>query len=147
MNRPIGILLTGPVAFWTGSAEFELLSVLDKGNEICDRMCRTWRKWNGNGDVRSQIWTGEVGPITVNIFTNWIVNRRFKGPNFEHCSVCDLYQRSNSILYDFSSCNSVSLDSLHNTFCMQMYGCELWNLSNDQDEQFKIAWRKVKRRI
>ena len=33
----------------------KLLSVLDKGNEICDGMCRTWRKWNGNGDVRSQI--------------------------------------------------------------------------------------------
>ena len=62
-------------------------------------------------------------------------------------SVCDLYQRSNSIIYDFSSCNSVSLDSLHNTLCMHMYGCELWNLSNGQDEKFKIAWRKVKRRI
>ena len=62
-------------------------------------------------------------------------------------SVCDLYQRSNSIISDFSSCNSVSLDSLHNTFCMHMYGCELWNLSNGQDEKFKIAWRKVKRII
>ena len=31
-------------------------------------------------------------------------------------SVCDVYQRSNSIISDFSSCNSVSLDSLHNTF-------------------------------
>ena len=30
----------------------KLVSVLDKGNEICDGMCRTW---NGNGDVRSQI--------------------------------------------------------------------------------------------
>ena len=52
-------------------------------------------------------------------------------------SVCDLYQRSNSIISDFSSCNSVSLDSLHNTFCMHMYGCELWNLSNGHDEKFK----------
>ena len=59
-------------------------------------------------------------------------------------SVCDLYQRSNSSIPDFSSCNSLSIDSLHNTFCMHMYGCELWNLSNDQDEKFKMAWRKVK---
>ena len=51
----------------------KLLSVLHKWNEkICDGMSRTW---NGNGDVRSQIWTGGVGPITVNILTNWI------GPN------------------------------------------------------------------
>ena len=61
--------------------------------------------------------------------------------------MCDLYQRSNSIISDFSSCNSVSLDSLHKTCCMHMYGCELWNLSNGQDEKFKIPWRKVKRRI
>ena len=32
--------------------------------------------------------------------------------------------------------NSVSLDSVHNTFCMHMYDCELWNLSNGQDEKF-----------
>ena len=62
-------------------------------------------------------------------------------------SVYDLYQRSNIIISDFSSCNSVSLDSLHNIFCMHMYGCELWNVSNGHDEKFKIAWRKVKRRI
>ena len=30
---------------------------------------------------------------------------------------------------------------------MHMYGCELWNLSYDPIEKFKIAWRKVKRRI
>ena len=61
--------------------------------------------------------------------------------------VCDLYQRSNSIISDFSSCNGVSLDSLHNTFCMHMYECELWKLSNGQDEKYKIAWSKVKRSI
>ena len=33
----------------------KLLSVLDKRTEICDGMCRTWRKWNGNGDVRNPI--------------------------------------------------------------------------------------------
>ena len=44
-------------------------------------------------------------------------------------NVCDFYQRSNSVLANFSGCDSESLDSLHNTFCMHMYGCELWNLS------------------
>ena len=33
----------------------KLSSALDKRNEICDGMCRTWRTWNDNGDVRSQI--------------------------------------------------------------------------------------------
>ena len=54
----------------------------------------------------------------------------------KHTSVHDVHPHSN-----------VSLDSLHNTFCMHIYGCELWNLSNGQDEKFKIVWCKVKRRI
>ena len=44
-------------------------------------------------------------------------------------SVCDLYQRSNSTISDFNACNSDTLDRLHASFCMHMYGCELWNLS------------------
>ena len=61
--------------------------------------------------------------------------------------MCDLYLRSNSIISDFCSCNSVSLDCLHNIFCMHIAGCELTNWSNGQDEKFKIDLRKVKRRI
>ena len=30
--------------------------------------------------------------------------------------VCDLYQRSNSVISDFNVCDSVSLDSLHQTY-------------------------------
>ena len=36
--------------------------------------------------------------------------------------VCDLYQHSNSVISDFNVCDSVSLDSLHQTYCMHMYG-------------------------
>ena len=62
-------------------------------------------------------------------------------------SVCDFYQRSNSIINDFRVCNIETLDTLNYIFCMHMYGCELWNLSYGSIEKFKIAWRKVKRRI
>ena len=61
--------------------------------------------------------------------------------------VCDFYQRSNSILDDFRACDSDIVDKLHTTFCMHMYGCELWNLSYGNVEKYKTAWRKVKRRI
>ena len=43
--------------------------------------------------------------------------------------VCDLYKRSNWIISDFRVCDSSTLDSLHRTYCMHMYGCELWNLN------------------
>ncbi len=61
--------------------------------------------------------------------------------------VCDLYQRSNSTIDDFCVCEVQTLDKLHDTFCMHMYGCELWNLSYGNIDKFKIAWRRVKRRI
>ena len=61
--------------------------------------------------------------------------------------ICDFYQCSNSVISDFRVCDSITLDKLHSTFCMYMYGCELWNLTCGAIDNFKIAWRKVKRRI
>ena len=34
-----------------------------------------------------------------------------------------------------------------NTYCMHMYGCELWDLSCKYIDEFKVAWRKIKRRV
>ena len=50
------------------------------------------------------------------------------------------------LLYsDFRVCDSSTLDSLHRTYCMHMYGCELWDINYKYE--FKVAWRKIKRRI
>ena len=63
--------------------------------------------------------------------------------------VCDLYQRSNNVISDFNACDNVTLDALHQTYCMHMYGCELWNLNCTYMyvTKFITAWRKIKRRI
>ena len=39
------------------------------------------------------------------------------------------------------------IDNLHRTYCMHMYGCELWNLNDKTIDAFRIVWRKIKRRI
>ena len=62
-------------------------------------------------------------------------------------TICDLYQRSNRVISDFRVCDSNALDSLHRTYCMHMYGCELWDLNCNYIKGFKVAWRKIKRRI
>ena len=62
-------------------------------------------------------------------------------------SVSDLYQRSNWVISDFQACDSNTLDNLHRTYCMHMYGCELWDLNCNYVTDFKVAWRKIKRRI
>ena len=58
-----------------------------------------------------------------------------------------MYQRSNLLISQFRSCDSETLDRLHKTYCMHMYGCELWNLSCSYINGYKVAWRKIKRRI
>ena len=62
-------------------------------------------------------------------------------------SVSDLYQRSNWVISDFRACDSNTLDNFHRTYCMHMYGCELWDLNCNYVTDFKVAWRKIKRRI
>ena len=55
-------------------------------------------------------------------------------------NVCDLYQRSNLLISDFKVCDS-------QTYCMHMYGSELWNLNCNYVDEFRVACRKIKRRI
>ena len=62
-------------------------------------------------------------------------------------NVCDLYQLSNSIITEFRVCDSETLDSLHSTFCIYMYGSGLWNLISSYIDKYIIAWRKIKRHI
>ena len=63
-------------------------------------------------------------------------------------NLCEFYQRSNySVISDFSICDSDTLDNVHFTFCMHMYGCELWNLNKSDVQKCYIAWRKVKPKV
>ena len=62
-------------------------------------------------------------------------------------NVCDLFQRSNLVISDFRVCDSETLDCLHKTYCMNMYGSELWDLNCNYVDQFRVVWRKITRRI
>ena len=55
-------------------------------------------------------------------------------------NVCDLYQRSNLLISDFRVCDCITLGSLFNTYCMHMYGCELWDSSCKYVDEFKVAY-------
>ena len=61
-------------------------------------------------------------------------------------SVCDQYKRSYWVISDFRVCDSNTLDSLHGVYCVHMYGSELWDLNCKYVSEFKVAWRKIKRR-
>ena len=46
-----------------------------------------------------------------------------------NCIIVQLYHCKSGRNNDFSACDSVTLDSLHQTYCMHMYGVKLWNLN------------------
>ena len=74
-----------------------------------------------------------LGPICLNTPPKSIVDNDKHLGNYRSndihdinivSSVCDLYQQSSSTISDFNACNSDTLDRLHSSFCMHMYGFE-----------------------
>ena len=72
----------------------------------------------------------------------------------EFDDICDITHRRNSFVGQVNSvlCFFNKLDfivklKLFKSYCTSIYGCELWPLSNSDNEVFCIAWRKALRRI
>ena len=98
--------------------------------------------------------SSEISPIYLNGTAVTVVNKDHKhlvntiSPDIYDrnivSNVFDFYQRSNSVISDFSICDSETLDKVHSTFCMHMYGCELWNLNSSDVQKFYIALAQSK---
>ena len=56
-------------------------------------------------------------------------------------AVCRFIGKTNAIVCDFGCCDSSTLVNIHITFCMELYGCELWNISSKYTEEMHTAWR------
>ena len=55
--------------------------------------------------------------------------------------------RTNNVMADFNA-QSSTLAVLYNSYCMNVYGSQLWCFNNYKSvERFYIAWRKTIRRI
>ena len=62
-------------------------------------------------------------------------------------SVNSFYVKSNSVLRDFNLLPCDVIFSLLSTYCMDAYGCQLWNYSNNSNDRYYCAWRKVLRHM
>ena len=62
-------------------------------------------------------------------------------------TLCAFNAKGNHIISDFSMLDGFSLQKLLTTYCMSLYGCEIWNYdSRYVNEMFK-AWRKMMRKL
>ena len=60
----------------------------------------------------------------------------------------DMYAKLNLLYCQFSKCSPCVLYTLFNSYCMSLYGSQLWNYENTSVMEFLyIAWRKCVRRI
>ena len=91
----------------------------------------------GNTTVRTSLHEKHLG----NFISNNIYDRNIK----EH--VCRFIGKTNAILCDFGCCDSSTLVNIHRTFCMDLYGCQLWNISSKYTEEMHTAWRIAMRKI
>ena len=59
----------------------------------------------------------------------------------------DFVGQVNNVLCFFNKLNPGVKYKLFQSYCMSIYGCELWLLSNDKINDFCVVWRKSLRRI
>ena len=62
-------------------------------------------------------------------------------------AVNDLNCKLNNLLADFSHCNSSTLSVLFQSYCMNVYGCQIWSYNIKYVNKYYTAWRKAIRRI
>ena len=62
--------------------------------------------------------------------------------------MCSFYKKkSNHVIANYSMLDSFSRCKLHASFCMSLYGSELWNYNSRYVEEICVAWRKTMRKL
>ena len=87
----------------------------------------------GNTTVRTSLHEKHLG----NCISNNVYDRNIK----EY--VC----RFIAILCGFGCCDSSTLVNIHRTFCMDLNGCELWNIHSKYTKEMHTTWRIAMRKI
>ena len=59
----------------------------------------------------------------------------------------DLVKKSNCLITYFPSVGPVILTKLFQSYCLSLYGCSLWKLSNPTIQNIEVAFNKILRKI
>lgn len=58
-------------------------------------------------------------------------------------AIRDMNIRFNSLMADFSYCDSATLSILFKTYCMNVYGSQIWKYNDKALNKFYTCWRKT----
>ena len=87
---------------------------------------------------RSVEFVNSIALLGVPLYANVKVNHT-------HRNVEKFYCKVNSVLFDFKDIPSDVKSKLIVTFCLDLYGSQLWKYSKNDVNAFYTAWRKVVR--
>ena len=59
----------------------------------------------------------------------------------------DFWYKHNCMRANFNMLNSNTLNKLHSTYCMNIYGSELFNYNSKYVNKLYVAWRKAMRQL
>jgi len=62
-------------------------------------------------------------------------------------NIKDLYVKFNLLMAQFSHVNVDTKYTLFKSFCLSVYGSQLWNCESNSCEKFYVAWRKCVRKL
>ena len=106
--------------------------------------------FDGDDDVctgASLVFQGKSLPVTSHDkHLGIIIGKRSHETNIDAC-VNNFSTRVDAIVNDFSKVDPHIRYQLFKTYCMSLYGCVLWDLSNPYVNHFYIAWRKAIRKL
>ena len=61
--------------------------------------------------------------------------------------VCSYKKIAYDVIANYSMLDSFSRCKVHTSFCMSLYGSELWNYKSRYGEEIVVAWRKTMRML
>ena len=99
-----------------------------------------------NTEIILNVCNQPVSIIDHDIYLGNVIVTDISDRSIGH-TVRTFYQKSNHVISDFSMLDSFSMHRLHSTYCMSLYGCELFNNNSNYISELYVAWRKVMRRI
>ena len=91
---------------------------------------------------RSVEFVNSVDLLGVLLYADLKVNHIHTSRNVQK-----FYCKVNSVLFNFKDAPSDEKPKLIDTYCLDLYGSQLWKYNKNDVNAFYIAWRKVVRRI
>ena len=106
----------------------------------------TYAAISNNETINITFMGGTIENVRYDKHLGNVIGHNVQDVIIEEC-IRDFYVRVNILINMFSHTNCDIKYKLFKSYCMPLYGCQLWDFSKLHTEQFYTAWRKFIRRL